>query len=212
MKREDLTGRVFGRLTVIEYSHTHKQRSGKQAAVWDCRCECGKNVSVMASNLKRGNTQSCGCLHRQQTTRHGKASTRLYRVWCSMLQRCSNPNNSRYADYGARGIKVCERWHDFKNFLADIGERPVGASLDRIDNDGNYEPGNVRLATTAEQMRNTRANVVIEWDGRSMLQTDWAKMLGIKDQTLIKRLKLWPLEKALTTPRRERRYADTPVA
>lgn len=211
MSRDDLTGRVFGRLTVEGYSHTHTQRSGKRAAVWSCRCECGGTASVMTSNLKKGNTRSCGCLHKQQMTLHGKSSTRLYRVWQSMLQRCSNPNASRYAEYGGRGIKVCHRWQKFENFLADVGERPEGTSLDRINVNGDYEPGNVRWATIAEQARNKRANVMIEWGGRRMIQTDWAKELGIKDQTLIKRLKMWPLEKAMTTPRQGKHNARNSV-
>ncbi len=131
---------------------------------------------------------------------HGRRSsqTRIWRAWKSMLQRCEAPNNRGYSRYGGRGISVCERWHDFSNFLADMGERPEGLTLDRINNDGNYEPGNCRWATIKEQSRNKSTNRFIEFNGERRCLTEWAEVLGIKTGTLQARLKKWPIEQALT--------------
>lgn len=127
-----------------------------------------------------------------------------YGVWCRMIDRCYNPNIPSFSNYGGRGIIVCERWrHDFAAFLADVGPRPSPAhSIDRIDNDGNYEPGNVRWATKHQQMRNTRFNVVIEWRGEKRCLFEWAVILGINAYTLHARLRRrgWTIERAMTTP------------
>jgi hypothetical protein len=116
-----------------------------------------------------------------------------------MIQRCTNPNNPRYARYGGRGIAVCERWRSFESFLQDMGPRPEGKTLDRVNVDGDYEPGNCRWATPAEQNRNMKRNRVLEWNGRSLCVCDWAKQLGISPITLRSRLRLgWTVEQALT--------------
>ena len=155
MRRLDLTGKRFGRLFVLSYSHTVKPGY----AYWLCRCDCGTLRSVVACNLSRGITKSCGCL-RASPLSHGHTSggrhTPTYRSWYAMIQRCTNPRNHKYRDYGGRGISVCKRWRSFENFLADMGERPAGLTLDRRDNDGSYEPGNCRWATSHEQARNKR--------------------------------------------------------
>jgi hypothetical protein len=155
----DLTGQTFGRLTVVSRSVAQRGNS-----YWNCRCVCGVERRVSLPNLRSGHVRSCGCLSREsratRSTIHGHARvgarTREYSSWHSMVSRCTNPNIEPYAKYGARGIKVCARWLDFVNFLADMGERPPNTSLDRIDNDGNYEPGNCRWATASEQMKNRR--------------------------------------------------------
>ena len=150
-------GQRFGRLTAI------KRIAGK----WRCRCDCGKVVRVFRENLTSGHTRSCGCLARDVTARrnrdnarHGHCknnqSTKIYRVWSSMLERCRSPQHHAYDRYGGRGITVCDRWLVFENFLADMGECPSGYSLDRINNDGNYEPSNCRWATDSEQNKNRR--------------------------------------------------------
>ena len=159
---KDMPGRKFGRLTPIE--DVGRQRG---AVVWRCLCDCGSMRDVTGASLRSGNTKSCGCLQKdgaaercRDRERHGArrrgAAHLLYERWAGMIQRCTNPNHLRYADYGGRGITVCERWRDFANFLVDVGDCPSGMSLDRIDNDGNYEPGNCRWATPSEQRINQR--------------------------------------------------------
>lgn len=154
----DLTGARFGRLTVIRRA---PDTTGRKVN-WLCRCECGKEKPVRASSLVNGRATSCGCLQREVAaksfTTHGGTYTPEYQAWASMIQRCTNENCSNWHNYGGRGIAVCAAWlNSFEAFLAHIGKRPSGQhSLDRIDVNGNYEPGNVRWATLAEQRRNIR--------------------------------------------------------
>jgi hypothetical protein len=155
MLKIDITGQRFGRLVVIE--DAGRTKVGR--VIWFCRCDCGGRTTVEGVLLRNGNTKSCGC--GQSPFIHGHSRRGMwsptYFSWQKMLQRCNNPNSDRYKYYGARGIIVCERWlHSFENFLADMGERPPKRSIDRINNNGNYEPGNCRWATQSEQVRNSR--------------------------------------------------------
>lgn len=210
-KRPDfqhLDGLKFGRLTVLGFAG----KMGRNAT-WFCKCECGKITKVQSGALKNGHTSSCDCLRKEMAMkactmhghngRNGKRS-RIYQAWASMIQRCNNPNSIRYYDYGGRGIKVCERWKKFENFLEDMGERPRRTSIDRIDNDGNYEPGNCRWATDKEQANNKRNNRFLFFDGSKRTVGEWAERIGINRSTLIGRLnKGWDTKKALTTPIRK---------
>lgn len=142
---------------------------------------------------------------------HGHSGTSLYKTWERMRQRCHNPNSNSYGNYGGRGIVVCERWlSSFENFLADMGERPEGKTLDRYpDNDGNYEPGNCRWATNAEQKRNTRRTKMITFNGKTLCMRDWAALVGVSESQFWKRInKGWPLERALTPS--DKRFAHPP--
>jgi hypothetical protein len=148
---KDITGQRFGRLLALEPVPRNKSQSNGNRH-WRCLCDCGKTAIVGGDVLGRGRTKSCGCLRRK----HGLWGSRIYMVWQSMMQRCYNPNNHAYKDYGGRGIEVCKRWHEVTGFFSYVGNAPRGKSLDRIDNDGNYEPDNVRWATTKQQARNRR--------------------------------------------------------
>ncbi len=160
----NLIGARIGRLTVVRRS----ENASNGRTRWQCRCDCGREIVAGVSNLKSGHTRSCGCLNsevasakaRRTNLSHGHnqvgKQTPTHRSWDAMLKRCRNENHVSYSSYGGRGITVCERWLSFKNFLADMGERPEGTSIDRVNNDGNYEPGNCRWATRSEQQRNKR--------------------------------------------------------
>src|SRR4030042_6036882 len=140
----DITNQRFGKLIALEPTTLRKRSS----IIWKCQCDCGKIVLKASDNLRRGFTKSCGCLVKEKSFRHGHAASnckrhsRTYESWCRMWQRCNNKNLPAYRYWGGRGIAVCKRWKDFRNFLSDMGERPQGKSIDRINNDGNYEPSN----------------------------------------------------------------------
>lgn len=163
----DLEGQRFGRLFVIERVSTKK--AGKEIH-WRCVCDCGKEVVARSYLLRKGMTKSCGCFRIEtilsvDNTKHGMYNTPTYHTWEGMKQRCLNPEATRYPAYGGVGITICERWLDFKNFLEDMGIRPEGKTLDRINPFGNYEPTNCRWATPYEQANNQRRHW--EEDGHS---------------------------------------------
>lgn len=152
----ELTGQKFGRLTVLEKAGINKNR----VILWKCVCACGKIKIVRSVSLRNGHTKSCGCLQkdiiRKIRTTHGMQKTLIYKIWAAMLQRCNNPKDKAYKDYGGRGIKVCERWLKFENFFADMGERPENLTIERIDNDKGYYKKNCGWRSRTEQARNQR--------------------------------------------------------
>lgn len=202
-KVADMIGKPFGRLTVVRPHH----RSPKYVWYFECLCACGNRTIVKGGHLRDGLTESCGCKKAEMTSErsrtHGMKDTREYHSWCHMRGRCLNPSNLKYPDYGGRGITICQRWLDsFENFYADMGPCPDGFTLDRRDNDGNYEPGNCQWASPADQSRNKRNNIWLTLGDRTLCLSDWAREIGIGAQKLKKRLQSgWSIEKALTTPR-----------
>lgn len=176
----------------------------KKSAMWACLCVCGIVRFVESGGLTSGNSRGCGCRRYEKVALansiHGMYRSRTYTAWQNMRARCLDPKNKRFADYGGRGIKICERWGEFQNFLADLGECPSGLQLDRGDNDRGYEPGNCRWATRSEQQNNRRTNRVVKWRGRSLTATQWARELGIEPNTIICRLRRgWSVDRALGT-------------
>lgn len=198
---KDRTGQKFGRLTVTQ----------TQPGVCLCTCDCGAQLSVRTNNLTSGNTQSCGCFHSDRSseahTTHGKTDSQEYRIWLGIMSRCYNKNRTSYQLYGALGIIVADRWHDFANFLADMGPRPSSKhTVDRFPNgDGNYEPGNCRWATMKEQGNNRKNNVLLTKDGKTQTARQWEEELGLCSGLIYARLKLgWTEEEALSEPKKRR--------
>lgn len=209
MSFTDLTSRRFGRIVVVAGPEVRESDKGYTYRYWDCLCDCGTRVSRSGASLLRGNSNSCGCLHvetaRKVFLKHGKKSWPEYNVWNHMLQRCTNPRNRGYRNYGGRGIAVCDRWlNSFENFIADMGRRPSQElMLERKNNDGPYCPENCVWATRKEQNRNTRQNRLLTHAGMTLIITEWAEITGISYGTLATRLKSgWSVDDALTRPLR----------
>ena len=203
MRAVDIMGQTFHYLTAIK-----PVGSSKSGVVWECRCKCGKTTKTTAKNLRSGNTKSCGCLNSERViarnkanATHGMTGTPTWLVWDNMIQRCTNPNNKSYKEYGDRGITVCQAWRDeFSTFLKDMGPRPAGASIDRIDNNKGYEPGNCRWASSQEQANNRRNNITLTVGGITDTLANWSRKTGIGQKTIMYRIKNgWSDEQALST-------------
>lgn len=214
-KRLQLSGKVFGRLTVVKEGH-----STSVGTSWLCLCFCGKEHTVRGANLISGSVTSCGCYAKEALARgrekalktvitHGAfingANPASYSSWHAMMHRCYDPKNYKFHNHGGRGITVCERWKDYLNFKEDMGEPTEGLSLERIDNDGNYEPSNCKWATRKEQGRNKRNNRLLTYKGETKCMAEWCEIFNINFSTLDSRLRYskWSVEKALTTPVRK---------
>lgn len=185
-KFQDLTGKRFGRLVAIEYLGNSR---------WKCKCDCGKYHEVLAYSLKNGITRSCGCFNIERAietnTTHGQANTKLYGVWCAIKRRCYKAYDKRYKNYGNRGIVMCEEWkNNFQSFYrwSMANGYKEHLTIDRIDNNGNYEPSNCRWATNKEQSRNKTNNHIIEYNGEKMTAVEFAEKYNINYSTLLTRL------------------------
>jgi hypothetical protein len=197
----DIVGKKFGKLKVIEFAGCVKQKS-----TWKCLCDCGNLTTRSAISLK--NSSSCGCMigktniTHNESYRSGKGSSKEYSMWNSMMNRCSNPKNKSYARYGGRGIKVCNDWHTYENFLKDMGRCPSDEySLDRIDNSKGYSKENCRWATAKDQARNRRSTVYATAFNQTKAVAEWAEIYGMKYHTLRRRILVgMSVEDALTKP------------
>ena len=193
---KDERGNVYGRLTVIRRDGMSRTRE----AQWLCKCECGNTTTVTGHALRRGTTKACGCLAKKS---NGLTNSAEHRCWAMMKNRCYNPKYSLYYRYGGRGISVCDRWlNSFLAFYEDVGVRPsTKHSIDRINNEGNYEPGNVRWATRLEQSRNRSHVKMLSHNGETKHIADWASEYGLNPNTIRSRVRAgWTVEAALTTP------------
>lgn len=200
-RRNDLTGKRFGRLTVLGAG----ERSKDGRFRWRCVCDCGNESNVYAAELNSGRTSSCGCYHRDRasaTSRtHGQSKTRLYKIWSNMQQRCNNPKSDWYHLYGGNGVTVCDEWRVFKQFYewAKVTGYSDSLSIDRIDNTKGYSPDNCRWATPQEQTDNRQCCRYVTHNGKRQTIKAWAKETGIHYNTLRERFNRgWSAEKALT--------------
>lgn len=195
----DMTGNRYGRLTVLSDCGTHPRCHKLYLTI----CDCGESKAIIGSHMASGKISSCGCLKRESDSKkflkHGKFKDKEYSIWLAMRDRCINPNNKNYINYGARGITVAKEWDDYSVFINDMGKRPMGHSLERLENSKGYSKDNCKWATVKEQVRNTRQNINITYDGKTMCLTDWADELGLPRPTLHYRIHAgWDLDKALT--------------
>ena len=200
---KDMTGLKFERLTIISRAENNK----RGRAMWNCLCDCGKTKKIIGVTLRSGRSKSCGCIRSEMNTErltvHGMTHSPENAVWRCMKQRCYNPNNKEFHNYGSRGIKVCDRWlESFNNFIEDMGERPTHKhSIERINNNKGYSPGNCKWATMKEQSRNKRETKFFTIDGIKKPLVDWCDTLGMKRSTVYERIRNgWPVEKALYEP------------
>lgn len=200
---KDLTGERFGMLTVLRHQGKACSLGGTPQHLWLCRCACGSEKVIRGASLRSGKSSSCGC---KRHMRLGHSRHPLYPTFTGIIQRCYNPKSVDYPNYGGRGIEVYREWRDcperFIDYVRAMGwDEGDSRSIDRIDNNGHYEPGNIRLADRFEQGRNKRSNVVIEFRGRSLTMAEWAEQMNIPYGRLQTRIfRGWPPERALTEP------------
>jgi hypothetical protein len=201
----DITGIRFGQVTILEFSHKDAKNY-----FWHGKCDCGNQKLFRASNLKDNGTYSCGCYVGNQGgshPKHGGWGTSEYRSWQAMKARCLNPKISEYKYYGAKGVKVCDRWlNSFENFLADMGKKPIGKNtIDRIDPRGNYEPSNCRWLSLPDQLRNKRDTVWVE----GVCLSDFCRRKGLPYNTIRRRIRTehWDIQRAISTPVRIKRVS-----
>lgn len=202
-KAAELKGQRFGRLVVVD--RAENTSDGK--ARWLCRCSCGKECVATTDHLRSGHTQSCGCLNADRTSEanktHGDSGSRLYITWRNMLRRCYYPKDKSFCRYGAKGIKVCEEWHDYEKFKEWATQNGYSDDLtiDRIDNNKGYYPHNCRFASAKSQANNRGTTLKIEYNGLVKSASEWGEIVGISAKTIRKRLSNgWSASDALTKP------------
>lgn len=193
----EIAGQRFAKLTVIK-------RVTNDSSRCICKCDCGTVKEYSVSNVRSLRTKSCGCI-KSTTPPHNKShdmtNTSTYKTWCHMIYRCNNPSSKSYPDYGGRGISVCDRWLTFENFLSDMGERPGGLTIDRIDNDGNYEKQNCRWATKKKQANNRRTSKLIEYNQETYTMSELATISGLPLKTFWSRFNSgWDIDRIMKTP------------
>jgi len=209
---KDRIGQRIGKLVVIERAANKIEiaKSGKKSvrACWLCVCDCGGLITASGHNLskalsnpeKTSGTRSCGCLMGKGGLKHGMSASKDYNAWSNIVQRCLNENCTNYSCYGGRGITVCDEWLTFEGFYKDMGERPEGMTIDRIDNDKGYYKENCKWATKETQANNRRSNVILEYNDKTMTIAQWAREIGITKGALKSRIERgWTVERALTT-------------
>lgn len=199
----NIAGERYGRLVAVRRGGSRK---------WLFQCDCGVTKEIVHHHVRAGNTRSCGCLHQDPDVRrrvsegastHGYSKHPLYPTWLAMHKRCSNPDHAQFADYGGRGITVCSRWSEIANFIEDMGPRPPGYTIERIDNHKGYEPSNCKWATRAEQNGNSRKNRHLTHAGRTMTISEWEREIGLARGSLWARINSgWDTARAIETPAR----------
>ena len=186
----NLAGNKYGRWEVI----SRQGADHRNESLWLCRCGCGQTGVITSSSLRSGNSQSCGCLRKEETIKrlstHGMSETILYNRWRTMINRCENHSHIQYADYGGRGITVCESWHDFSNFFRDMGEPLSFQSIERKDTNGNYEPSNCVWASMEQQQNNRRNNHLVTMNGQTLTLAQWSRKVGLSSALIRHRLKI----------------------
>lgn len=187
---KDITGNKYNYLTAISYVGKGK---------WLCNCDCGGTTIIRTGKLTGGYTKSCGCLYKTNALKHGLIDSSEYTIWCNMKARCYNPNNYAYSNYGRRGIKVCNEWlNSFESFFKDMGRRPIGYSLERIDNSSDYCKANCKWATKQEQAFNRRSNDIITYNNLNKPLKQWCDELHLSYKTIYARIHYlnWSIEDA----------------
>lgn len=206
IKRVNLIGQKFGRLLVVGVGEYYVSPKGAKVKQWECKCDCGNTTFASTIQLHDGKKKSCGCLTKESATlkskTHGMYGSRLYNIYSSMVQRCTNPNNTDFHNYGGRGITVCEEWLDFENFKKWAIENGYADDLtiDRADVNGNYEPSNCRWTSSKKQNNNRRNNRLLTFNGETHTMAEWADITGIRYAVLACRIinHKWSVERALT--------------
>ena len=213
----DLTGQRFSYWLVVARAGAVKTSNGSKA-LWLCRCECGTEKVITTTALRTKNTVSCGC---KRGSHHHLVNYKVsptYSSWRSMMCRCLQPSNPAFAHYQKRGISICDRWRAFENFLTDMGKRPINTTLDRIDNNGNYEPGNARWATKRQQANNRITNVILTYQGTNYTLIELSRHTGVSKELLRSRLvrhknkngRVWTIDDAISEPKQRGKRYDTP--